>query len=167
MIDKHIKIIAIGIFILLLFINCNRIKFNRNCCQDGRLEVSVDSSVLALPNAFTPNGDGINDVLYILGNNLSSISFKIKDGMKTVFETTDINEGWDGSFKGRQKQKTYSFNLDAITTSGEELSLKGSVCALICVYSSTDISGCCFHAQWTNNSFDPTLPTGESLLPCN
>lgn len=54
-----------------------------------------------IPNAFTPNDDGNNDVCYVRGNALTEIYFTIYDRWgEMVFETTDLNEGWDGTFKG-------------------------------------------------------------------
>ncbi len=53
------------------------------------------------PNAFTPglNPDGLNDVFYAYGHNIISFEMTVFDrwGMK-VFETDDINKGWDGSY---------------------------------------------------------------------
>lgn len=55
-----------------------------------------------LPSAFTPNGDGHNDVFKLLyqGNiNLSSIQIFNRWGA-IVFETKDIDQGWDGRHNG-------------------------------------------------------------------
>lgn len=53
-------------------------------------------------NVFSPNGDGNNDVLHLLGNSIDELTFTIYDrwGGK-VFETTDATVGWDGVFKGK------------------------------------------------------------------
>jgi len=53
-----------------------------------------------IPSAFSPNGDGINDIFYIRGN-VNLITFKIYNRWgENVFISRDINHGWDGSFKG-------------------------------------------------------------------
>jgi len=59
-------------------------------------------TLLFLPNSFTPNGDGDNDIIYVRGNGINSIKFSIYNrwGQK-VFETNNINEGWDGTYKGK------------------------------------------------------------------
>ena len=57
-----------------------------------------------LPNAFTPNGDGLNDVFGISNPRIitSLISFEIWDrwGNK-MFYTTNVNDKWDGTYNGQ------------------------------------------------------------------
>ncbi|MFT5169040.1 MAG: gliding motility-associated-like protein, partial [Saprospiraceae bacterium] len=56
-----------------------------------------------LPNAFTPNGDGENDVLRLMGNGIEEMHLVIYNrwGQK-MFESFDQSYGWDGTFKGKQ-----------------------------------------------------------------
>lgn len=55
-----------------------------------------------IPNAFSPNGDGINDVFLVRSEALKSIHLEIYDRWgNRVFKTEDKNEGWDGTFKGQ------------------------------------------------------------------
>jgi len=58
------------------------------------------SDAIAIPNAFSPNGDGYNDFYKILYScNFVLESFRIYNRWgQLIFETTDINEGWDGTF---------------------------------------------------------------------
>lgn len=61
-----------------------------------------DCGRVFIPNAFTPNGDGINDIFYIRGN-VNLIIFKIYNRWgENIFISRDINHGWDGTFKGVQ-----------------------------------------------------------------
>ena len=54
-----------------------------------------------VPTAFTPNGDGENDVLYVEGNSIDEVYFAVYSRWgQLVFETTDLSVGWDGTFKG-------------------------------------------------------------------
>ena len=59
--------------------------------------------IFEVPNAFTPNGDGLNDILKIISNAgvLSLTSFKIfsRSG-NLVFESRDLSKGWDGRYNG-------------------------------------------------------------------
>ena len=65
---------------------------------------SISKNELAqifVPNAFTPNNDKENDVLYVRGD-FESMLFSIYNRWgEKVFETTQQNEGWDGTFKGK------------------------------------------------------------------
>ncbi len=56
-----------------------------------------------IPNIFSPNGDGENDVLYVRGEGIEYLEFIIYNrwGQK-IFETTSQEKGWDGSFRGNQ-----------------------------------------------------------------
>lgn len=65
----------------------------------------IDCAVsLEMPNVFTPNGDGFNDLfLPKVINNVYQANMTIYNrwGVK-IFETNNINNGWDGTFKGKQ-----------------------------------------------------------------
>ena len=60
-------------------------------------------NVLAVPNGFTPNNDGNNDVLFVRSSAIGNIKvFRVFDRWgAVVFETTDIAIGWDGNFDGK------------------------------------------------------------------
>ncbi|MBK7130342.1 MAG: PKD domain-containing protein [Crocinitomicaceae bacterium] len=59
---------------------------------------------IGIPQAFSPNGDDQNDVLFVLGYGIKQMNFTIYNryGQK-VFETTDQTIGWDGTFKGKDE----------------------------------------------------------------
>ncbi len=53
---------------------------------------------VGVPNAFSPNGDGVNDVLYVNGAGFSEIDFKVYNRYgQLVFHTVDPSIGWDGT----------------------------------------------------------------------
>jgi gliding motility-associated-like protein len=82
-----------------------------------------------IPNAFTPNGDDENDVLYVRGMLLESMLFRVFDRWgELVFESTNRSDGWDGTFKGRPLDPdVYDYYLQAVCIDGEENILKGNV----------------------------------------
>ncbi len=62
----------------------------------------VCDNLLFAPNAFTPNGDGVNDYFSIQGAGIESYSLHIYDRWgKQVFHSNDINQPWDGRHRGR------------------------------------------------------------------
>jgi len=57
-----------------------------------------------VPQAFSPNGDNNNDILFVKGYGITSMDFKIYNRYgEMVFHTTDQNIGWDGKFKNRDE----------------------------------------------------------------
>lgn len=54
-----------------------------------------------VPNAFSPNADGANDILYVYYKGVRRLVFRIHNRWgEKVFETDDMTQGWDGTFKG-------------------------------------------------------------------
>lgn len=67
------------------------------CSASDSITVGSCSSPLRFPNAFTPNGDGINDIFYPVGIGVMKFSLLIFNRWgEQVFETEDIGRGWDG-----------------------------------------------------------------------
>tara|TARA_B110000037_G_scaffold112767_1_gene129978 strand:- start:571 stop:3078 length:2508 start_codon:yes stop_codon:yes gene_type:complete len=59
---------------------------------------------VGVPTAFTPNGDGNNDVLYVKGYGLAGIQFVVYNRYgEQVFRSTEQSIGWDGTFKNRDE----------------------------------------------------------------
>lgn len=90
----------------------------------------LTSCYIAVPNAFTPNGDQINDYLYPLNAyKADDLLFRVYNryGQK-VFETTDWQKKWDGTFKGEpQSSGVYTWTLEYThRDTGEHFSDKGS-----------------------------------------
>lgn len=74
------------------------------CAVTRQVTVTIiHTNKFFIPNTFSPNGDGSNDLLYVRGNNLYGVRFTIFDRWgEMIFETNDPNIPWDGTFKGKE-----------------------------------------------------------------
>ena len=103
------------------------------CKTEDSVELSVlecDAKAVFVPNTFTPNGDGLNDKLFVRGGGLRGIEyFRVFDRWgDLVFETHDINQGWDGSIKGQPGDiATYVYILKGVCSSGATVDMSGNV----------------------------------------
>lgn len=82
-----------------------------------------------VPNAFTPNNDGQNDVVYVRSQTLKTMRFYIYNQWgEQLYYTTNIAHGWDGTFKGiSQPSGVYIYTLKATLNSGREINKKGTI----------------------------------------
>ncbi|HLG40159.1 MAG TPA: gliding motility-associated C-terminal domain-containing protein, partial [Chitinophagaceae bacterium] len=78
-----------------------------NYCGSTNDTVIVSEGVckLYVPSAFTPNNDGLNDIFRAnYGENVTVFEMKIYNRWgQMIFGSNDINEGWDGTFKGKEQ----------------------------------------------------------------
>jgi gliding motility-associated-like protein len=83
-------------------------------------------STLYIPNAFTPNKDGTNDVFYVKGLNVEKFHLMIFDRWgELIFESYNIENGWDGTYKGNEVQiDVYLWKLDWLSTDAQEQKTK-------------------------------------------
>ncbi|HLN52929.1 MAG TPA: choice-of-anchor L domain-containing protein [Lentimicrobium sp.] len=73
-------------------------------CVDSTVETVIVTPryMLRIPNAFTPNNDGMNDKFTVRGNGVKEYRITIYDKWgKLVWESKDINESWDGKLNGQ------------------------------------------------------------------
>ncbi len=88
--------------------------------------------LLGLPTGFSPNGDGVNDILYVRGAAIKTLDLKIYNRWgQLVFETTKKEVGWDGTFNGEpQPVEAYGYVLSASFIDGSTRLLKGNITLL-------------------------------------
>jgi gliding motility-associated-like protein len=93
------------------------------------MDIICEEPYVFVPNAFSPNGDRLNDMLYVRGKVLERIEFSVYDRWgEKVFETKDKDMGWDGTFRGQPCEPgIYVYYLDAYCIGGEHYFLKGNV----------------------------------------
>ena len=77
------------------------------CISNDSINVTIDENVVVfVPTAFSPNNDGANDSLFVRGKSIKSLSFQIFNRRgEEVFATKNINQGWDGTYKGSPLNK--------------------------------------------------------------
>ncbi|PBQ34048.1 hypothetical protein CNR22_20445 [Sphingobacteriaceae bacterium] len=94
----------------------------------------LPKSSIDVPTAFTPNGDGINDVIYVAGWGIKKLNyFRIFNRYgQLVFETNDLKTGWDGVYRGvMQNIETYVYQASVDTYIDSEPILKTGTFKLI------------------------------------
>jgi gliding motility-associated-like protein len=93
------------------------------------LDMDCDMPFVFVPNAFSPNGDSYNDILYVRGDLITEIDFAVYDRWgEKVFSTKDKSVGWDGSFNGKRcEPAVYVWYLDVTCLGGKRNTMKGNV----------------------------------------
>ncbi len=103
------------------------------CVAYDSIDVNLDpASLLTLPNAFTP-GTGVNNKFSIIKRGQANLNyFRIFNRWgQVVFETTNIDAGWDGTFNGAQQPLgVYVYDVQAVTHSGLLFNKHGNVTLL-------------------------------------
>lgn len=101
--------------------------------QDSILIEVIEAYSLDVPNAFSPNNDGVNDVIYAKGWGLKElIAFRIYNRFgELVFESNDFDQGWNGVYKNQpQNVETYVYTVEALTYGDQIISKKGNISLL-------------------------------------
>jgi len=108
---------------------------NLGCIYEDSISVFVfDQSrcqepFVFVPKGFTPNGDGLNDILYVRGNYIEEVEFVVFNRWgERVFETKDLNQGWDGKVNGQTvSPDVFGYYVSIKCFGGEEYLMKGNV----------------------------------------
>ncbi len=92
-------------------------------------EVTCIEPEIFIPNAFTPNQDGRNDILYVRGPTIRELLLRVYNRWgEKVFETTHPGNGWDGTYKGKPVMPgVYDYYLEAVCFDNEKFFKKGNV----------------------------------------
>jgi len=94
---------------------------------------SCESSILYLPNAFSPNGDNKNDQLYLHGQTcVAQLHLIIYDRWgEDVFETNNPDFSWDGTFNGKTEDSgVFTYYLSGTLNNGKAFTKKGNITLL-------------------------------------
>jgi gliding motility-associated-like protein len=78
------------------------VHYNNTCYTSNTVTIFVENNLpVFIPNAFTPNGDGSNDIFQVFGQAVKGIDLQIFNRWgEKVFQSFDQFQGWDGTYKG-------------------------------------------------------------------
>ncbi len=148
-------------------------KFKETCCTHSAIVDSVGSAEVFIPNNFTANFDGINDVFVVwAGQEISHIiSMKIFDDAENLvfehydFQGNDPAEGWDGKLPdGNLEDGIFNYVIEISNVFNETKTFEGTVACrtsfpLNCVDHENQ---CVFGTQHDGNGgYDGALPNFE------
>jgi gliding motility-associated-like protein len=110
------------------------------CTSTDDLTVTVicNGANVFIPNTFSPNGDGMNDIFYPRGSGVFSIKaariFSRWGELiyeKNNFMANDVSSGWDGTFKGQKlSPDVYVYVIEVLCDNNTMMPLKGNIALL-------------------------------------
>ncbi|RYZ98629.1 MAG: T9SS type B sorting domain-containing protein [Sphingobacteriaceae bacterium] len=108
-------------------------------CNLGNASATVSGTAITsgvnqifVPNMFSPNGDGSNDVLYVRSQGIKSMVFQVYSQWgEMIYRSVSQTSGWDGSYKGNTMPVgVYMYYVEAVMLDGSKVNKKGSVTLL-------------------------------------
>lgn len=165
------KLTFLSLIATFAFFSCNQ-AVKKHCCDTGSQSFTSDSVKVYLPDAFTPNGDGINDIFtYYINKPEAFVLHRliISKGNILAFDKQDTTTiVWEGLVDGKKaKENVLDYKLilkraNAITADSI-VELKGTVCLRrevpICA---TEVTNCKFPDQFDAQT-GAVNPTSENL----
>jgi gliding motility-associated-like protein len=113
------------------------VTYNKAGCSDTASADVTETIIpkMDVPNAFTPNGDGVNDYIAPVAFGVTKIDFRIYNRWgQLVFQSNDPqitylgNKGWDGTYKGKpQQMDVYAYTLHVVFEDGKQATKQGSI----------------------------------------
>ena len=110
---------------------------DNGCRNSEKVQVIVlcQGANVFVPNTFSPNGDGSNDVFYVRGKGLNRVkSLRIFNRWgETVFEkinfpVNDASAGWDGTYKGKiVSPDVFVYQVDVFCDNSESIRFEGNI----------------------------------------
>ena len=107
-------------------------------CQESGASIALSGETvkefgdLYVANAFTPNGDGNNDVAFVHSQTIQTLSFNVYNQWgQQIFYSSNPSNGWDGTYKGNnQPAGVYVYYVKAVMNNGLKVNKKGTITLL-------------------------------------
>ena len=126
--DTQYKFVQSGSFTVELLVSFVLAGDTLTYEMDEPFSITISESKLEVPNAFTPNGDGINDVFKVKDGYKSIVSFKAQvfsRWCKKLYEWNDPAGGWDGRSGGHDMPDGgYYLHIEARGADGRKYQIK-------------------------------------------
>lgn len=100
------------------------------CMDSAKITIDVIFDSITIPSAFTPNGDGLNDIFRPIGMKYQKlIEFSVYNRWgQQIFKTSNKEQGWDGTFNGvPEDMDVYNYMLIVALDDGTNRFFKGNV----------------------------------------
>lgn len=145
------------------------------CCEEGPLDATAGAGHVYLPNMFTPNNDGVNDIFYLQADGgIDRIElFEIKSPGGSLLYTrsailpNDLTKGWDGTVSPTETYKgRFLYKLEMRDTTGSIETIEGSACSYLCDDpGKVGNPGNCFFPNQNNGmgGLDVNIPSSDCL----
>lgn len=148
------------------------------CCENDAFDASVGGNSIFIPNVFTPDNDGLNDLFLIMADSdeVIILDFKVKTAIgTTVFSAQNFpafaDAGkWDGTVNGTVTKGIFNYEAEVQAADGSVLLLEGKICSLPCPPAGETeptfaaLDNCLFSTQHDGQGgADENLPSFEEL----
>jgi gliding motility-associated-like protein len=102
------------------------------CIAEATVEIPSRCYIADIPTAFSPNSDGRNDILLVRGENVEEMYLVLYNRWgQRVFESREINHGWDGTFNGQDAPiESYAYSLSVVFRNKEVYYKQGNITLL-------------------------------------
>jgi gliding motility-associated-like protein len=157
----------LSVFLVVLIASCRKECIRQHdTCDNLKTDTlgTGDSARIYVPYAFTPNGDGMNDLFTPIAYNVKSWRFEIYDNCHDLqFSSTQPGLGWDGGAEVSYIV-SYYYRIQAVTSEGHNIGLCGECMALECIPRGFELHHFTFADQFSYDGLQ--FMTNEMLSPC-